>query len=568
VSPDLSPLAAPVLLLGLAGLLASCREAPPEPPLLDSGARVLIHGGTIHTGDPAQPEVEALVLEHGRVVVAGSRADAEVYREGAEMIDLAGATVTPGLIDAHLHLEGIGWREIRLDVTGTASLAEVQEALRRYAEANPGASWLRGRGWDQNDWPETAWPTAADLDAVVADRPVALSRIDGHALWVNSAALEAAGITAATRDPEGGRLIRDESGAPTGILVDRAEELVEEVIPTASRERRKEALLAGARACARSGLTMVHDMGVDREGLEIYRGLAAEGALPVRVLAYIGGPGELLDEYLERGPETGPRLAVRGVKLYADGALGSRGAALLEDYSDEEGNRGLVVTPIEEIRAITEACLRSGLQVATHAIGDRANRLVLDAYAQALEAVPEARDPRLRVEHAQILHPDDLARFAGLGVIASMQPTHATSDAPWAGRRLGESRLVGAYAWRSLREEGALLAFGSDAPVESERPALGLLAAVTRQDPEGRPPGGFLPEQRLTALEALAAFTRGAAYASYDESRLGMLRVGFAADLVLWPADPLEAAPTELAGLAPLRVISAGRTVFRAEEAP
>lgn len=563
--PSLVPL---VLSLALVGLLAACREEPPELPLLESGARILIHGGTIHTGDPAQPQVEALVIEHGRVVVAGSRADAEVYREGAEMVDLEGATVTPGLIDAHLHLEGIGWREVRLNLTGTGSLAEVQEALRRYAAENPEAAWLRGRGWDQNDWPESVWPTAADLDAAVADRPVALSRIDGHALWVNSAALEAAGISADTRDPEGGRLIRDESGAPTGILVDRAEELVGGVIPPASREERRAALLAGARACARSGLTMVHDMGVDRGALELYRELVEAGELPVRVLAYLDGPGELLDEYLEKGPEVGRRLSVRGVKLYADGALGSRGAALLEDYSDEEGNRGLVVTPGEEIEAIAEACLRSGLQVATHAIGDRANRLVLDAYARALEAVPGARDPRLRVEHAQVLHPGDLTRFSELGVIASMQPTHATSDASWAGLRLGEARLAGAYAWRDLLESGAILAFGSDAPVESERPALGLLAAITRQDAPGRPAGGFLPEQRLSADEALAAFTRGGAFASFEESRLGMLRVGFAADLVVWPVDPLECPPEELPGLAPLRVLSEGRTVHRGGGVP
>jgi predicted amidohydrolase YtcJ len=566
VSLDLSPLATTLLLLSPIGLLASCREAPSEPALLDSGARILLHGGTIHTGDPAQPLVEALVLEHGRVVVAGSRAEAEVYREGAEIVDLGGAAVTPGLIDAHLHLEGIGWRELRLDLTGTRSLGEVQEALRRYAEAHPELTWIRGRGWDQNDWARAEWPTAADLDAVVPDRPVTLSRIDGHALWANGAALEAAGIDASTPDPEGGRLLRDEAEVPTGILVDNAELLVEEVIPPPSREERKEALLAGAQACTRAGLTMVHDMGVDREGLELYRELLEEGRLPLRVAVYIGGPGELLDEYLERGPESGGRLSVRGVKLYADGALGSRGAALLEDYADEEGNRGLLVTAPEEIESITESCLRSGLQVATHAIGDRANRLVLEAYARALEAVPGARDPRLRMEHAQILHPDDIPRFAELGVIASMQPTHATSDAPWAGRRVGSERLAGAYAWRSLRERGALLAFGSDAPVESERPALGLLAGITRQDPEGRPPGGFLPEERLSAGETLAAFTRGAAYASYDEGRLGMLRVGFVADLVLWPEDPLALPPAELPGLEPLRVLSGGRTVHRKGE--
>jgi predicted amidohydrolase YtcJ len=551
--------------LGL--LVVSCQEAPAPRPLPLSGHGTVIYGGIIHTMDPAQPQVEALVLEGRTIVMAGPRAAAVRHEEGAEMVDLRGAVVTPGLIDAHLHLEGIGWRDLRLDLQGTRTLAEVQETLRRHVDARPGSGWIRGRGWDQTDWPRPAWPTAADLDLVVSERPVALKRVDGHVLWVNTTALREAGIDRRTRDPAGGRIHRDAAGQPTGILLDQAKDLVERLIPPPTREERERALIAGARSCVRAGLTMVHDMGVDQEMLEIYRELAAGDRLPIRIYVLVEGEGESLEEILAHGPLTGERLTVRGVKLYADGALGSRGAALLEDYTDDPGNRGIMVATPERIEAIAVRCLEAGLQVATHAIGDRANRLVLDAYQRALAAVPGARDPRLRIEHAQVVAPADLDRFARLGVIASMQPTHATSDAPWVETRLGPDRLSGAYPWRSLLDTHALLAFGSDAPVESERPVLGLLAAVTRQDLQGHPPGGFLPGERISASEALAAFTRGAAYASFDEYRLGVLRAGFAADLVIWPEDPLTAPPDRLATIRPVRVWSAGRTVF-ATDAP
>jgi predicted amidohydrolase YtcJ len=554
-----------LLLLPLVGVVGACgapgpKTGPPPP----GARRTVILGGTIHTGDPAQPRVGALVLEGYTLLLAGSRKSAEPYVEGAaEVVRLPeNGAVTPGLIDAHLHLEGLGRRERTLDLVGTGSLADILTRVADYASAVAGTGWILGRGWDQNDWPDRKWPTAADLDAVVPSRPVSLERIDGHALWLNSAALEAAGIGPETQDPEGGRIVRDEEGNPIGILVDQAAGLAEEAIPDPEREERRAALLAGAWACARGGLTMVHDMGVDRETVEIYRELAEAGDLPVRVYAYIAGAGDLLQEYIESGPEIGAMFSVRGVKLFADGAMGSRGAALLEDYADDPGNRGLVVMQSDRIEAITRRCLEAGLQVATHAIGDRANRLVLDAYERALAAVPTARDPRLRIEHAQHLHPHDVERLSRSGVIASMQPTHCTSDAPWVTARLGAGRLRGSYAWRSLLDSGTVLAFGSDAPVESERPVLGLEAAVRRADPEDGGDEPFLPEESVSIAEALAAFTRGAAHASYDEGRLGMLRPGFAADLVIWTADPLDVPAAELDALMPARVIVGGRTVF------
>ncbi|MCA9679014.1 MAG: amidohydrolase [Myxococcales bacterium] len=422
--------------------------------------------------------------------------------------------------------------------------------------------WVQGRGWDQNLW-GGEFPTRATLDAVAPDRPVSLRRIDGHALWANSAALALAGITRDTPDPAGGRILRDADGEPTGVLTDNAMDLVEGQVPAATDavlERRIRA--AGAYAVAR-GLTGVHDMGLDDATLAVYRRLAAAGELPLRVNAYVAGDPEVAKALRDRPRETGDGtewFAVRGVKFYADGALGSRGAALRADYDDDPGRRGTWVTePAALHQAIADA-VAAGWQVAVHAIGDAAIHEVLDAYQDAEAGRDD--DLRLRVEHVQVIAPDDVPRFAALHVLAAMQPTHATSDMPWAEARVGAERIRGAYAWRTLLDAGATIVGGSDFPVEEVSPLLGLYAAVTRQDHDGNPPGGWYPGQRMTLEEAIRAFTVAPAYAAFAEGARGRLRVGMQADVTVLDRAIDEAQPRTLLDAAVELTVVGGRVVY------
>jgi predicted amidohydrolase YtcJ len=431
---------------------------------------------------------------------------------------------------------------------------------------------LLGGGWDQNDWPEKAFPTAADLDAAFPDRPVWLDRVDGHAGWANGAAMRAAEKALAGRtlagdwQPDGGRIVRDGRNA-TGVFVDGAMGLVSEVLPAPDEAYRTLALERALAVAARDGLTGVHDMGVSSADLALYKRFADAGRLSLRIDAYANGDGQALADLCEHGTyrHPGGRLGMRGVKLYIDGALGSRGAALLADYSDEPGNRGLLVTDPAAYEGLVRKAKGCGVQVATHAIGDRGNRIVLDTYERVLG--DDARgDHRWRVEHAQIVSPEDIPRFAPLGVIASMQPTHATSDMPWAGDRLGDERLFGAYAWQRFLHGGARLALGSDFPVESPDPRLGLYAAVTRQDRDGQPPGGWLPDQRLSAAEALRGFTADAAYAGFDEKEVGKLAPGMRADFVVLARDPLEVPVSQLDDLEIESTLVDGKPVYEADK--
>ncbi len=517
----------------------------------------LLTAATIRTSDPARPLATALVWDDsGRLLDVG---DARVLRgkyPRAERIDAGQATVIPGLIDAHGHVMGLGYALMRADLVGTRDKAEVVRRLRDYAATRPDDAWVLGSGWDQNDWPEEVFPTAADLDAAFPDRPVWLERVDGHAGWANGAALklvearlagEPAGRSlAGDWQPDGGRIERA-GGRPTGVFVDGAMELVQAVLPVPDDAYRAEALQRALAAMARDGLTGAHDMGTSREDLATMRRFADEGRLTARIDAYADGDAGALADRCRDGAYAHPsgRLKMAGVKLFMDGALGSRGAALLADYSDDHGNRGLLVTNPQRYGELVAQARACHLQVATHAIGDRANRIVLDTYQRVLGA-DAGTDHRWRVEHAQIVDPADIPRFAPLGVIASMQPTHATSDMPWAEQRLGHARLAGAYAWRSFLDSGAHLALGSDFPVESPDPRLGLYAAVTRQDAEGQPPGGWLPEQRLSAAEALRGFTADAAWAGRDEAEVGMLKPGLRADFVILDHDPLAIPAREL----------------------
>jgi predicted amidohydrolase YtcJ len=456
---------------------------------------------------------------------------------GTRIVDGGGRTLLPGLIDAHGHVMGLGIGALQLDLSDTNSLAEAQQRIRDYAAANPNLPWIVGRGWNQEKWGLGRFPNAADLDAAVADRPVWLSRVDGHAGWANGAALRISGVTAATQDPSGGRIERGAAGAPSGIFVDAAEELVARHIPAPSAELRDRALAEAQRLLLSTGITATADMGTSAQDWLVMRRAGDAGRLNLRILSYASGI-----DAMQAVAGTGPtpwlydgRLRMVGVKIYSDGALGSRGAWLKHDYRDAPGQRGLGFLDDAQLRGQMEAAASRGMQVAVHAIGDAAN----DQLLSAIEALAPrfGGDRRWRVEHAQIVDPADLPRFGRNGIIASMQPVHQTSDMHMAEARMGLPRLGGAYAWRSMIDAGSRLAFGSDYPVESPNPFHGLAVAVSRQDAEGRPPQGWLARERLTMEQALAAFTSEAAYAGFAEDRIGRLTPGMQADFILIDRD-------------------------------
>jgi predicted amidohydrolase YtcJ len=550
--------------------IAGCgggKVATTAPPAYD----LVVVGADVKTMDPARPHATAIAIAGDRIAAVGT--DAEIRaRVGptTRVIELHGETVTPGLIDGHCHLYGLGTDLDNVSVRATASAAEAAAVVATAAKAITG-DWIVGRGWDQNRWPGQAFPTHATLDAVIADRPVMLRRIDGHAVWVNAEAMRRAKITAATPDPAGGKILRDASGAPTGVFVDNAGDLIEAVIPAAGPELRAARIRRAARTAVAAGITGVHEMGIDDETVAAYRSLIAGDAgvrgparaVPLRVHVYLSGDAATAERLRTRAPDPGDgRFAVRGVKFFSDGALGSRGARLLADYADDPGNRGLWVTEPDALRAAVEAAVAGGWQVAIHAIGDAGNRAVLDAYAAALAAHPG--DRRLRIEHVQVIARDDIARLAALGVLASMQPTHATSDMPWAEARIGPERISGAYAWRTIREAGATIVNGSDFPVEQVSPLLGIHAAVTRQDDRGQPAGGWYPDQRMTLDEAIAGFTVAPAFAAFAEDDRGQLREGMAADLTIF--DRALVAGPELLATRVRATVVAGEVVYEMGE--
>ena len=530
-------------------------------------ATTLLINARIHTMDPTRPEASALAWkEDGRLLDVGDTADLQKRYPDATRVDAQGASVIPGLIDAHGHMLGLGMTHIQVDLVGASSKQEVLDRLKAGAAKLPKGAWLIGRGWDQNHWTGKQFPTAADLDAAFPDRPVYLERIDGHAVWVNSAAMKHA-TKALDGDwqPQGGRIVRDGKKA-TGVLVDGAVGLVAEAIPPLSHEQTREAYKAAFADAVAAGLTGVHDPGVSLDDFKVLQEMAAAGDIPLRLYEMADGNHAALDWLCTQGgrwADASGRLQMRTVKLYMDGALGSRGAALLTDYNDDHGNRGILVTSPDAYRTAVEKAYRCHVQVATHAIGDRGNRMVLDTYQSVLGDHADS-DHRWRVEHAQIVALDDIPRFAKLRLIASMQPTHATSDMPWAEQRLGAERLKGAYAWQRFIHEKVPLAFGSDFPVEHVNPMLGLYAAVTRQDLNGQPPGGWLPDQRVSRIQALAGFTRGAAYAAFMENEVGTLKAGMRADFVILDGDVMTVPPRQIADLKPLSTWVDGKAVYRA----
>jgi predicted amidohydrolase YtcJ len=478
--------------------------------------------------------------------------------------DGRGLTMLPGLIDAHGHVMGLGFAALTLDLSGTSSLAEAQAAIKAYAAKYPDRRWIIGRGWNQEKWGLGRFPTAAELDAVVADRPVWLERVDGHAGWANSRAMEVAGITAATKSPSGGR-IELAGGKPSGIFVDAASELVAKHIPAPKPAERDLALAEAQKALLSVGITGIADMGTTIEDWQSYRRAGDDGWLSIRIFGYAGGIDNMV---AIAGPRPTPwlyddKLRLGGVKLYLDGALGSRGAWLKKPYADAPGQTGLSFLASAEIRNLMVRASMDGFQTAVHAIGDAANAEAIGAVEDLAETY--TGDRRWRIEHAQIVDPADIPRLARYGIIASMQPVHQTSDRLMAEVRLGPDRLKGAYAWNSILKAGGRLAFGSDTPVEAPNPFAGLAAAITREDETGQPFGGWMPAERVTREQALAGFTTGAAYAAFAEARVGSLTPGHRADFILIDTDPLLATPAQIRGTVVKEAWVGGRPAYRQE---
>ena len=553
------------LLLAVAALPGALAPLPAQAaPAQAAPADLIVVNARIHTVDDGRPRAEAMAVRDGRVQFVGSRRGAETLRgPRTRVVDLGGATVIPGIADAHVHLLGLGLALRTVDLTGTRSLDEVIARIAARAREVPPGTWITGRGWDQNDWPDTRLPTHDALSRAVPDHPVYVVRVDGHASFSNAAALRAAGVTAQTPDPDGGRIEKNAAG-PTGVLVDRAMGLVSRRIPATTRDQVRDATLAAIREVNRLGLTSVHDAGVDASVVDVYEELARAGSYSLRNYVMIRQDDSTLARYFRRGPQSAlhdGRLWIRAIKISADGALGSRGAALLDPYSDEPGHSGLILTSGERVRDVAARALRAGFQLNVHAIGDRGNRVVLDAFEAALREVPTA-DHRFRVEHAQILHHDDIPRFAQLDVIPSMQSTHQTSDMYWAPNRIGFSRSLGAYAWRSLLNTGVVIANGTDFPVEPVNPMFTFHSAVTRQDDNGWPVGGWFGDQRMTREEALKSMTLWPAYAAFQEDLLGTLSPGKLADFVVLDRDIMSVPPEQIRGTVVLATYIGGRPVF------
>lgn len=478
--------------------------------------------------------------DKGRILAIGSVADVAAKAPKARQVDIQGRTVIPGLIDAHGHVFGLGEMLTELDLTTSTSLQGAQEAIAAYAKANGSSQWLVGRGWNQEIWKLGRFPTAAELDKVESARPVVLSRVDGHATWVNSKALQLAGITDQTPDPAGGKIMRDAQGKATGILVDAASSLVEKHIPKKTEAQARAVLDKSLGRIAAMGLTSVHDAGMGVGEDALYREYADQGKLTTRVVGMIGGTEKDFDTLSAKGPLLSygkdGTYTLRSVKLYSDGALGSRGAAMIQPYSDEKKTHGLLFRTAASLHGMMEKAMKKGYQVNVHAIGDAGNRQVLDGFAKLINTTG-TQNLRHRIEHAQVVAPKDIQRFKTIGVIPSMQPTHATSDMNMAEARVGSERIKGAYAWRTFLHQGSRVACGSDFPVESPNPFYGLHAAVTRQDAGGKPVAGWYPNEAMSLKEALRCFTLDAAWAGHQDKDTGSLEVGKYADFIVIDSD-------------------------------
>jgi len=543
-------------------LAASAAHAAPK-------ADTVLWGGPIYTDDDASPTAEAVAVCGGKVCYVGSRAGAQAMQGPAtKVIDLKGATLFPGFTDAHAHLLGIGERELTLNLEGTASLAAMLDTLKARVAATPKGGFIFGRGWIETHWPEGRFPTAKDLDAVSPDNPVVLQRADGHALVANSAALRLAHIDRNTQPPSGGAIHHDAAGEPAGMIVDAAMGLIWPIVPQPTPAFKVKAFQAGFKVYSSYGWTGLHNMSVDFDDALMLEAFANKGQLPLRVYNAVTPEGA--QTLIKEGPRQAAdgRVITRTLKFYMDGALGSRGAALFDKYEDAD-TTGLVQMKEADVLPVWEAALKRGIQVTTHAIGDRGNHLVLDWYEDAFKAVPPSErgvnPPRWRVEHAQTIRADDIPRFAKLGVIPSMQASHAIGDLYFAPKRLGPERLKGAYAWKSLIDAGSIIPGGTDAPVERGDPRIEFYAAITRRGLDGFQNADWHPEQAVDRKTALKMFTAWPAYASFRENELGAIKVGYRADLTVFDTDFMTAAPEKILKARALMTMLDGKVEFRAD---
>lgn len=538
--------------------LVSCSRTP-------QADRIFINGHVI-TMNEDMPEAEAFAVDEGFIMAVGTNAEMREAYPLAEEVDLGGKDIMPGIIESHGHMLNLGRSEMRINLQGVSDPREVVQKLReRVAETTPG-EWIDGWGWDDGAWKEQMTAISEELSAVSPDNPVWLAGLHGYNGWANAKALEMAGITKDTPDPEGGNIYRDPgTGAPTGILANAAQGMVTRLIPPLTIEQREKAFRMAGEELLKNGLTSVHDARITSKDLDALRSLKAKNELKVRYYVMLDCTDEeLIEPYLQNGPEIDPYnwLTIRCIKIFQDGSLGTRSALMLEPYSDAPDVLGVTTTSQEEIEKLTIRSLQAGMQVATHAIGDRSNRITLDAYEAALRAVPGAKDHRLRIEHAQVVALEDIPRFKELDIIASMQPPHATSDMPWAEERVGPQRVNGAYAWRSFLDAGVRVPLNSDFPGETLNPFYGMYAAETRQTPDGKPEGGWYPEQCLTRGEVLHAYTVESAYSGFEEHIKGQIAPGMLADFIVLSDKILIIPSKALLSLKVERTYVGGRLVY------
>ena len=561
--------------------LFALTPANAPPPLT---ADLVFINGNIYTANQRHPSAQAIAVKADRIVFVGTNAGVKRFQaKSTRVIDLHGATVVPGLTDAHYHFIGVGQREMNLNLEGITNLEDFLAKVKaRVDQAKPG-EWVTGRGWIETFWKPPVFPTRADLDRVAPNNPVYLVRADGHGAVTNSAALKIGNVTKDTKDPFGGQIVRDkETGEPTGMLLDNAQGLVTRHIPAAGEGNVEQAIMLADKRSIMLGWTQVQDPGGSYRDVELYKKLYSEGKLKIRIYKAIYGPGSEANRLLKEGPiieAFGDRLNVRAIKIVADGALGSRGAALLEPYNDipeiknaegkMEPNVGFLRVKEEDLLPLLKEALRKGIQVETHAIGDRANRFTLDEYEKALNAIPPAQrkiaTPRWRDEHSQIINPADIPRFKQLGIIASMQPSHAIGDLHFAPSRLGMERLKGAYAWQSLLQSGTIIPGGSDAPVERGEPMIEFYAAVARKDIRGFSGEGWHPEEKVTRKQALKMFTIWPAYAAFEENLRGSIQVGKLADLTILSADIMKIPEMEILKTHCVMTVIGGEIVYEAK---
>jgi predicted amidohydrolase YtcJ len=519
-------------------------------------ADLAITNARIYTVNPKQPRASAMAVRGGSILAVGDDV-AKFIGQSTRVIDAQGATVIPGFIDSHGHVRSLGESLESLDLRGKTSEAAIADLVRAAARNRKPGEWIQGNAWDQNLFSSKQFPDSKAISDAAPNNPVALTRVDGHAIWLNRKAIEAADINAATPDPQGGKILRNAAGAPSGVLIDRAQGLVRSRIPSASPDQVQRQILRATEECARLGLTTVHDAGVASADIAAYRALLHSDSLPIRIYAMILGPGDYAESWLAKTPELGDSLTIRSIKLVADGALGSRGAALIEPYSDDPGNRGLLILDREVIRGVAFRAVAHGFQVNTHAIGDRANRTALDAYGDVLKGTLDSKgnnDKRFRIEHAQVVGPEDFAKYKQYSIIASMQATHATSDMPWAETRLGPQRIRGAYAWQTFLRLGVHVPNGSDFPVEKPNPIPGFYAAVVR--------GDWYPDQRMSREEALRSWTIEGAYAAFQENRKGSLEPGKMADFVTLSNDIMTIPAAEIPKTRVTMTVVGGKVVW------